>query len=102
VTKDHSLSSPASEILDYLLRQPDAQDSIEGILRWWVLEECIRKWTPKISDAVAQLVAQGFLEERLTAGGTVLYRAVRAAPKLSQPNSPSSDSGKEYRQNEDA
>ena len=68
-----SLPSPAPEILDYLARHPEAQDTIEGILHWWVLEACIRKWAPKIAETVAQLVEQGFLEEKLSSDGKIFY-----------------------------
>jgi len=75
VLADPSLPSPAPEILDSLARHPDAQDTIDGILHWWVLDACIRKWAPKIAETVAQLVDRGFLEERSSAGGQVFYRA---------------------------
>jgi hypothetical protein len=73
VLADPSLPSPAPEILDYLARQPNAQDTIEGILHWWVLDAYIRKWAPKIASTVAQLVEQGFLEEKRSADGNVFY-----------------------------
>src|SRR5215470_7906556 len=73
VLTDPRLRSPAPEILDYLARQPDAQDTIEGILRWWVLDSCIRKWEPKITKTVAQLVEQGFLEEKRSSDGKIFY-----------------------------
>jgi hypothetical protein len=68
------LPSPAPEILDYLARQPEAQDTIEGILQWWVLDSCIRTWEPKIADTVAHLVEQGFLDEAPSSDGKVFYR----------------------------
>jgi hypothetical protein len=68
-----SLPSPAPEILDYLARHPEAQDTIEGILQWWILDACIRRWTPKISEAVAQLVEKGYLEQKNCADGRVVY-----------------------------
>jgi hypothetical protein len=70
-----SLPSPAPEILDYLARHPEAQDTIDGILHWWVLDACIRKWAPKIAETVAQLVEQGFLEQSQSVDGKVFYRA---------------------------
>jgi len=70
-----SLTSPAPEILDYLARHPEAQDTIDGILHWWVLDACIRKWAPKIAETVAQLVEKGFLEQSQSADGNVFYRA---------------------------
>jgi hypothetical protein len=69
-----SLPSPAPEILDYLARHPEAQDTIDGILHWWVLDAYIRNWAPKIAKTVAQLVEQGFLEQSQSADGKVFYR----------------------------
>lgn len=71
------LPSPAPEILDYLARHPEARDTIDGILSWWVLEACIRKWAPKISNTVALLVERGLLEESQSADGRRYYRAGR-------------------------
>ena len=71
---DPRLPSPAPEILDYLARQPGARDTIEGILRWWVLDSCIRKWEPRITKTVAQLVERGYLEEKPASDGKIFYR----------------------------
>ena len=69
-----SLASPAPEILDYLATHPDAQDTIDGILHWWVLDAYMRNWAPKISETIAQLVQRGFLEEKTTMEGHIFYR----------------------------
>jgi hypothetical protein len=74
VPANPSLSSPAPEILSYLATHPEAQDTIEGILHWWVLDSCIRSWAPKITETVALLVDQGFLEEKPSSDGHVFYR----------------------------
>jgi len=68
-----SLPSPAPEILDYLASHPEAQDTLDGILHWWLLETSIRKWAPRIAETVAQLVEQGFLEQSRSADGNVFY-----------------------------
>lgn len=68
-----SLPSPAPEILDYLARHPDAQDTIDGILHWWVLGACIRKWAPKIAETVSELVQRGFLEKKVAADGNEFF-----------------------------
>jgi hypothetical protein len=72
VPANSRLRSPAPEILEYLARQPEAQDTIEGI-QWWVLDSCIRNWAPKIAETVAQLVDQGFLEEKASPDGRIFY-----------------------------
>ena len=71
---ESSLPSPAPEILEYLSRHPNAQDTIEGILQWWVLDSCLRNWAPKIMATVQQLVDSGFLEDRAARDGRVFYR----------------------------
>ena len=68
------LPSPAPEILDYLAIHPDAQDTLDGILHWWVLDSCVKKWAPKVPETVAKLVEQGFLEQKRSADGNVIYR----------------------------
>jgi hypothetical protein len=73
VLADPHLRSPASEILDYLARQPEAEDTIEGIIQWWVLDSCIRNWAPKIEKTVANLVEQGFLEKKPSRDGRIFY-----------------------------
>jgi len=67
------LPSPAPEILDYLASHPEAQDTLDGILHWWVLDAHIRKWAPKIANTVAQLVELGFLEEKPAPDGQTFY-----------------------------
>jgi hypothetical protein len=73
VLTDPRLPSPAPEILDYLRRQPGAQDTIDGILHWWVLDSCIRNWEPRIAETVAKLVEQGFLEQKPSPDSKVFY-----------------------------
>jgi hypothetical protein len=63
VLTDPSLPSPAQEILDYLARQPGAQDTIDGILHWWVLDAYIRNWALKLS----------FLQKKQSSDGKVFY-----------------------------
>jgi Fe2+ or Zn2+ uptake regulation protein len=73
VLNETLLPPPAPEILDYLARHPDAQDTIDGILHWWVLDACVKKWAPTIAETVAQLVEQGFLEQKRSADGKIFY-----------------------------
>jgi hypothetical protein len=80
------LPSPAPEILDYLARQPEAQDTIDGILHWWVLDSFLRKWAPKIAETVTRLVEQGLLEEKPSSDGKMFYRiSPRYLSTLQQP-----------------
>jgi len=57
-----------SEILSYLLKNPDAGDTLEGIARFWTARQRIDLMVRDVQDAVAELVAQGFVKEQLLRG----------------------------------
>jgi hypothetical protein len=59
--------------LDYLASHPKAQDTLDGILHWWVLDSCVKKWAPKVPETVAKLVQGGFLEEKPSPDGQTFY-----------------------------
>src|SRR5438876_764368 len=59
---DPRLTSPAPEILAYLLRQPQAQDSMQRI-QWAVLPFCVGNVATKIADTAKELVELGYLEK---------------------------------------
>lgn len=54
----------SQEILRYLLRHPDAQDTLEGISEWWLLEETIRRKYAEVESALLTLVRLGFVLEK--------------------------------------
>lgn len=68
---DHQNLSQA--ILKYLLRHPDAQDSVEGISEWWILEERIMQKYAEVQKALKILVGQGFVLEKRTVNNGVFY-----------------------------
>jgi hypothetical protein len=51
------------EILAYLAEHPDAQDTLDGIVQWWLLERKIRYHVSMVKDALAELVQKGLLIE---------------------------------------
>ena len=61
----------SQEILRYLLRHPDAQDTLEGISEWWLFEERIIRKYAEVESALADLIKLGFvLEKPITNVGT--------------------------------
>lgn len=64
-------------ILRYLVEHPDAGDTLDGIVGWWLLNQKIRFETRIVSRAVAELVAQHLILEQKCADGHVIYRANR-------------------------
>lgn len=68
------LTSPAREILDHLLQHPDACDTFDGIAHWWLLEQQLRTWLPRVDQAIQELVALGLLQATCGPDGIIRYR----------------------------
>jgi hypothetical protein len=47
----------AYEILRYLIDNPEAEDTLDGIVTWWLLERTIKQQTLSVREALAMLVA---------------------------------------------
>jgi hypothetical protein len=66
-------------ILAYLLENPNAGDTLEGIVEWWLLNQTIRFETLAVSQAVTKLVADGLIVEQKGPDSRTIYRASRAS-----------------------
>ena len=51
----------AEEILQYLIDHPNAQDTLKGIVTWWLLERTIRHRTALVKEVLDKLVADGLV-----------------------------------------
>lgn len=74
-------SEAARDILAYLTKNPAAQDALEGIAEWWMLELSIQHSVEIVKQAMDELVANGYVEERRGADGRSLYRLKRGKTK---------------------
>jgi len=54
----------AHAILAHLIEHPLAEDTVEGIVEWWLLEQEIKYRTAVVRAALADLVAKGLVLER--------------------------------------
>jgi hypothetical protein len=63
----------AMDILRYVLRHPDAEDSIEGVARWWLMEQRIVDTVRETRVALRTLAERGFVLE-LGKGRRARYR----------------------------
>jgi hypothetical protein len=61
-------------ILDYLYNNPDAGDTFEGIMEWWLLTQSIKFEMQTVSEAVAGLVAEGLIVEQKGRDSRSIYR----------------------------
>jgi len=55
------LSEGARKILRYLHRNPRAQDTLEGVLHWWLLDLHIEEQEREVETALRELMAAGLV-----------------------------------------
>ena len=53
----------ARRILAYLIENPDARDTLPGIVEWWILEQEIKAQTTVVKEALTDLVARELIKE---------------------------------------
>jgi len=70
-------SRVAFQILAYLVDHPAAQDTADGIAQWWILEQCVKRGAPLVSEALDELVKKGLVTGRKTRDSQVHYRINR-------------------------
>lgn len=64
----------AKQILAYLSRNPEAQDTLEGIAGWWLMEERIRESLVETQSALDDLAAARLVVVRKGADGKGYYQ----------------------------
>lgn len=74
-------SQIAYEILAYLAKNPDAQDTLDGIVEWWLLAQHIERHVAKVKSALTELISQGLIEERRSEDSRIYYRLNRRKEK---------------------
>jgi hypothetical protein len=71
-------SKIGNEILAYLVDHPKAQDTLEGIVEWWLLEREIKFQTAGVKEALSELVAKGLILEKKGSNSQIHYRINQA------------------------
>jgi hypothetical protein len=69
------------QILTYLVEHPEAQDTLEGIVEWWLLETAIKYQAVRVKEALSELVAKGFILEHKGLDSQTHYRINHAKYK---------------------
>jgi len=67
-------SQIARAILEYLHRNPEAQDTVAGIAQWWLPEAKIKARTAIVKEALTELVGEGLILERQAKDFQTHYR----------------------------
>ena len=75
--KHDETQETSHKILAYLMDNPDAQDTLEGIVDWWLLQQDIKRNVALIKETVDGLIDRGFLLERLGHDRTKYYQLNR-------------------------
>ena len=64
----------AYEVLQYLMDHPDAQDTLEGIVGWWLLERTVKQQTLSVKQALSILVADKLVLARRGVDTKIHYK----------------------------
>jgi len=80
--QDKEKRQACQHILGYLLDNPDAGDTLEGIADWWLLKQRIRFETLTVAQAVAQLVNDGLISAQQGPDSRIVYRANRSSENI--------------------
>lgn len=67
----------SKKILDYLQKNPDAGDTLEGISRWWVQSECVEQSVDKVARVLESLSKKGLISKQEVKGSRPLYKVCK-------------------------
>jgi hypothetical protein len=79
---NHNLLDPeikklAEEIADYLSERDSAADTIDGITRWWLLQQRLIEARRRVVLAMNYLYEKGLVTARTLPDGETLYASIR-------------------------
>jgi len=69
-----SREQAARHILAYLADYRNAEDTLHGIIEWWLLDQRIKHQTAQVKEAIAELVSSGLVLARTGRDAQVHYR----------------------------
>lgn len=61
------------KILRYLIEHPDVQDTLEGIVQWWILEERLKDSLDNVRQTMLVLEEMEFVMSHQAGDGRVHY-----------------------------
>ena len=64
----------ACRVLGYLAENPNAQDTLEGIVEWWLLESLSPNRATRVKEALAELVLADLVLERRGKDSRAYYK----------------------------
>lgn len=76
--RDADIDQLGAEISDYLSQHPDAADSLDGIVHWWVARQRFDRSATLVQEALERLVEQGVVRRWRSRDGTCYYARGKA------------------------
>ena len=67
----------ARDILSYLANNPDALDTPEGIMEWWLSERTAKRSVVAVEEALTELVDRGLILKRMGQDARTYYKVNR-------------------------
>jgi hypothetical protein len=64
----------SSRILDYLQKNPEAGDTLEGIAAWWLEQQRIEHLVEEVAEALELLIKKGAVKAHKKSGGVTTYK----------------------------
>lgn len=71
--EDNHLENLADQIIRYLDKHPDAADSIEGIVNWWLPKQRYIESVDQVYKALYFLIEKGEVSKKELADGHIIY-----------------------------
>ena len=65
------------KILDYLSKNPDAGDTLEGIANWWLVSERVVQAVDEVAEILEVLLDKGLLIKTKYENGSVVYKLAK-------------------------
>lgn len=78
---DKNVLAVAKEIQSYLDKHPNAADSAEGVMRWWLSQQRFEESMQIVQAALELLVSKGNVDRAVTPGGRAVYSNTRLTSK---------------------
>ncbi len=77
VSVSKEISDVEYEILTYMAKHPDAQDTLEGIVQWWLLERNIEHQSALVKKILSDLARKGLILENRNRDERLRYQVNR-------------------------
>jgi len=73
IAAKHDIERISGEIHQYLLKHPNAADTVEGIARWWLVRQRYQDAMFVVQEALEYLVKRGLVVQSLNADKQCIY-----------------------------